>query len=400
MIALAVAATVALAAPPAWIRASGTAFVDDAGAPVRLRGINLGNWLTIEGWICGLNDAVEPGREIPDEWTLWSVCEERFGREKTARLIRAWHGSWITERDFEWIHDAGFDFVRIPFWHAWLDPEDAPAGVADGFDRLDAAIAWAKRHGLRVLLDLHGAPGSQNDWDHSGVAKRNLLFSMPAYRDRTVDVWKRIAARYRDEPAVWGYDLLNEPNGGAPGPLAELHDRIYRAIRAVDPRHLIVIEDGLHGLASMPPPSTYGWTNVAYSTHFYLFDARSDDPHRAFAEKTLPEWRTTQLAYGIPLYVGEFNVMNPWWGLVATRRYVRAFNGYGWAWSPWTWKKVEFGNPPWLWGVVTDSKPRTPFPDPHRASFDQLLRHIAGFGSGWRVNAAYAAALRDDPSGR
>ena len=388
------------AAPAPWIHASGTSFVDEAGLAVRLRGINLGNWLTIEGWLCGLNDAVEPGRDIPDEWTLWTICEERFGREQTARLIRAWHDAWMTETDFRQIKAAGFDFVRLPFWHAWLDPADAPAGVADGFDRLDAAITRAKSHGLRVLLDLHGAPGSQNDWDHSGVSKRNLLFKVPGYRDRTVDAWKRLAARYKDEPVVWGYDLLNEPNGGRPEDLHAFHDRLYREIRAVDPRHLIVVEDGLHGLHTMPPPSKYGWKNVAYSVHFYLFGAKSDDEHRRFADTTVPGWRTKQVEYGVPLYIGEFNTLNPWWGLESTRRYVRAFHSFGWAWSPWTWKKVESGNPPWLWGLMVDAKPRPGFPDLRRASFDQLLRHISGYSGNWRLNDAYAAALRDEPSGR
>ncbi len=398
--ALALVATTALAAPVSWISASGTSFVDETGSTIRLRGINLGNWLTIEGWLCGLNASVEPGRDIPDEWNLWAICEERFGRARTAQLITAWHDAWIVEADFRMIRDAGFEFVRLPFWHAWLDPAEAPAGVADGWDRLDAAITWAKRHGLRVLLDLHGAPGSQNDWDHSGVAKRNLLFKVPGYRDRTVDLWNRVAARYKDEPAVWGYDLLNEPAGGPPSDLHAFHDRLYRAIRAVDPRHLIVIEDGLHGLHTMPHPSRYGWTNVAYSVHFYLFGAKSDDEHRKFAGTAVPGWRAKQLEFGVPLYVGEFNALNPWWGLESTRRYVGLFNGFGWAWSPWTWKKVEGGNPPWLWGVVHDAKPRPKFPDPRRASFDQLLGHIRSFGSGWTLNAPYAAVLREAPASR
>lgn len=376
-----------------WISASGTSFVDESGSAVRLRGINLGNWLTIEGWLCGLNDSVEPGRDIPDEWNLWTICEERFGRERTARLIRTWHDAWITEADFRQIKEAGFDFVRLPFWHVWLDAADAPAGVADGWERLDAAIGWSKAHGLRVLLDLHGAPGSQNDWDHSGVAKRNLLFTVPGYRDRTAELWKRVAARYRDEPAVWGYDLLNEPNGGRPEELHAFHDRLFREIRAIDPRHVIVLEDGLHGLHTMPPPSKYGWTNVAYSVHFYLFGAKSDDEHKMFADTTVPGWRAKQIEFGVPLYIGEFNALNPWWGLESTRRYVRAFNAFGWAWSPWTWKKVEGGNPPWLWGVVHDAKPRPPFPDPRRAKFDRLLTHISGYREGWRVNQGYVNSL-------
>jgi len=62
-----------------------------------------------------------------------------------------------------------------------------------------------------VILDLHGAVGSQGWEHHSGCANKNLYWNTQDYQDRTIWLWQQIAARYKDRAAVAGYSILNEP---------------------------------------------------------------------------------------------------------------------------------------------------------------------------------------------
>ena len=86
-----------------------------------------------------------------------------------------------------------------------------------------------------------------------------------------------MARRYRDRPEVAGYDLLNEPMGAADvKTLYAVQTRLYRAVREVDLRHVIIIEDGYTGLDHMPVPAAAGWKNVMASCHHYAFNSKSE----------------------------------------------------------------------------------------------------------------------------
>ena len=94
-----------------------------------------------------------------DEHTLVQIPG---GRE----IIRRHRETFITEADFAWIAEHGLDLVRLPVGH-WAVREAPP--YLSSVDLLDAAMDWAQTYGLKVLLDLHGATGSQNGRDHSGL---------------------------------------------------------------------------------------------------------------------------------------------------------------------------------------------------------------------------------------
>ena len=81
----------------------------------------------------------------------------------------------------------------------------------DGWRHVDDTIAWARKYGLWVVLDLHAAPGGQTGTNIDDSWGYPWLFESEKAQVDTVALWKRIAARYRDEPSVLGYDLLNEP---------------------------------------------------------------------------------------------------------------------------------------------------------------------------------------------
>src|SRR5262249_48299469 len=147
--------------------------------------------------------------------------------------------------------ELGFNIVR-PSLNArlFLTEGDNPEPVAEGFELLDHLIGWCKKDGIYVDIDMHAAPGGQTgaNIDDSADDKPEL-FMDKRYQDRLVSLWVKIAERYKDEPTVAMYDLLNEPLPNRTGAAAKykdqlepLYTRITQAIRAVDKRHMITLE--------------------------------------------------------------------------------------------------------------------------------------------------------------
>src|SRR5579871_5664108 len=153
----------------------------EAKPALKLRGVNLGSWLVLEKW---MNPASYAGAKAEDEYSL---CLE-LGKERATSALRKHRETWITAEDFKWIAARGLNAVRIPVGYWVL--EDNPPFIS-GAATLDWAFMTAKENGIGVLLDLHGVPGSQNGWDHSGRAgalgwhtsKENIAHSLRVVED-------------------------------------------------------------------------------------------------------------------------------------------------------------------------------------------------------------------------
>ena len=131
-----------------------------------IRGVNLGGWLSIEPFITpSLFNQFKPNQGIVDEWTL----TKQLGPSAAAETLEKHYAKFITEDDFRNIQEAGFDHVRIPYsyWAVTTYPGD-PYVPKIAWRYLLRGIEYARKYGLRVNLDLHGLPGSQNGWNHSG----------------------------------------------------------------------------------------------------------------------------------------------------------------------------------------------------------------------------------------
>lgn len=116
---------------------------------------------------------------------------------------------------------------------------------------MDKAIKWAGSLGLKVVVDLHGAPGSQNGFDNSGQATKNATWLQQSNVDLTLDVLRIIGKKYGNNPTVAGIGLLNEPFPEKLGYLepsiakvVEFHKNAYRKVRgASSPRTAVLISD-------------------------------------------------------------------------------------------------------------------------------------------------------------
>lgn len=410
------------------LRVEGRNIVDDKGQVVSMRGMNFGGWLMMETWIpsiemewhdhlprlaeeAGILEAYRAAEEAVGDFdddvqniheyiaTLHEALRDRapqagyeaymavferepsvfaahdmdlllrkrFGDFGAARIWNAYHDTWITEADFQLAKGIGFNFIRIPFWYRWFESDAAPYAYFDyGMRYLDSAIAWAEKHGLYVMLDLHGAPGGQSPWDHSGELSRGEFFKNPEFQERAAALWQHLAARYAGNPVVFAYDALNEPfSAEGVADWSAAHDLIYDAIRAVDPDTIIVMEDGYKlefpewtDTGFFPVPAELGWENVVYSIHFYsgadpLFTTNAGlADHAKRAEEVRRIARMEQDRCNVPIYFGEFSTMGSHPNDIAGMElFLTLFNEEGWHWSPWTWKYVNDDREPSIWGV-------------------------------------------------
>ena len=181
-----------------------------------------------------------------------------------------WNTKAVSARDFANIRAIGFNAVRLHMNYKSFE-DDANPGVfkTDGWHWLDRAVALAKDAGLYLMLDMHAPQGGyQSDktpgfpafWDGSGAAPNTVN------QDRLLALWQAIAARYRHEPTILGYDLINEPRPHDSEEWYAYAEQLIAAIRQVDSRHLIVVE--------APLISNYSFrlvndANVLYDSHFY-----------------------------------------------------------------------------------------------------------------------------------
>ena len=338
------------------LQTEGHRIVDEDGRQVTLKGVNLGNWLIMEMWMLG-------GAGVPDQYTFERVLADRFGEEEKDRLMELYRESWITERDFEIIQSFDMNVIRLPFWYTLLEDDDNPFEIKpDGWKWLDRAIEMAEEYGFYVILDMHGAPGAQWTEQHAGRENFNQLWHVTEYQDRTVWLWEQIAARYAGRKSVAGYDLLNEPWGGAPALLKSLMARTYTAIRAVDPDHIIIFSGHFNDISFYGRPEDNGWENVMYTVHNYPGLFGNGDPtvetHRQYIRQEIPQRNQQYRALNAPILVGEFNVVHQTaGGAEMMRRYFDIYGDYGWAATMWSYKVLtrEGGIPERFWGLVTNA---------------------------------------------
>jgi len=358
-----------------FLRTRGQDMVNEGGDKVLLRGVGLGNWMLPEGYMWKFGNGGDRPRKIE------KIVSDLIGEQNAARFWPEYRRRYITEADVARIAELGFNSVR-PALNArlFLTEGDNAAYVEEGFQLLDNLVGWCRTHGLYVIIDMHGAPGGQtganiddspNDQPGLFMDKRN--------QDRLADLWVKIADRYKNEPTVAAYDLLNEPlpqrTGAAEkykAQLEPLYKRITAAIRQVDTRHMITLEgaDWANDWSVFGPPFD---NNVFYQFHYYCWErpTKLNDISR-FVD------RRAQLR--APVWVGETGEKDNaiYWG---TTQYFEA-NNIGW--SFWPWKKMDATNglnsikPPQGWDAIRaySGGGAAPARDAAQKTFDELLENV------------------------
>ncbi|NLG81299.1 MAG: cellulase family glycosylhydrolase [Bacilli bacterium] len=229
----------------------------------KIRGVNLGGWFVLEKW---MKRDLFTGVSGPDETVF---CLEK---ENPELALKVHWDSFITEADFKYLASIGINSVRIPIpW--WLFGEVKP--YYRSVEYIDKALDWANKYHLEVLLDLHTAPGCQNGFDNGGITG---VIGWPTSQeniDLTVNILERIALRYHKHPALWGFEVLNEPHFSIDIKLIQdFYRKSYEVIRK-HTNKTIVFHDSFR-------PEDASWKqffealdNVCFDLHLYhCFDEK------------------------------------------------------------------------------------------------------------------------------
>lgn len=310
------------------------------GDAVTLRGTNVGGWLITENW--------QSPVDAKDLRTILETFTSRFGKDKAWELVNHLQNNWWTEKDFDLVKAEGINILRLPMSYFEMMNEDGSLKTT-AFARMDWFIQEAKKRDIYVMIDMHGAVGSQNGKDHSGdttIADIGNFYGNEENIQKTIYLWEAIAKRYKDEPMVCGYDLLNEPS--ATGIVQyEVYDRIYRAIRAIDTNHIIYLQ-AIWNPVDLPDPSLYGWENISYQYHFYQWDNINDlDSQLKFVQSKIDMVNARN--FNVPTFVGEFTFFaneESW------KQGLALYEKAGWNWTTWTFK-VSDGGEGSSWGIYT-----------------------------------------------
>ncbi|KAH9838253.1 glycoside hydrolase [Rhodofomes roseus] len=204
----------ATGAQPSASAASTNASSFNYGTDV-IRGVNLGGWFVLEPWITPSIFEKTNNTNIVDEYTFGQLLDSNYA---SSALEQHWD-TWITEDDFKAIKAAGLNHVRIPVGY-WSVPitsadtsysTDASPYVTGAWPYLLRALNWANENSVHVILDLHGAPGSQNGFDNSGHRGSANWANNSTNIERTLDIIRFMVDKVGGMVNV--IELLNEPAG-------------------------------------------------------------------------------------------------------------------------------------------------------------------------------------------
>ena len=272
-----------------------------------LRGVNLGAWLVLEKWMV---PDVYRKTNAEDEYSLCLA----LGDQARSRL-QEHRETFITGDDFRWIRNCGLNAVRLPVGYWTLE---APKPFVPAADFVEFALDQALRNDLKLVLDLHGAPGSQNGWDHSGRSGEIGWHTDPNNIKETIRILGAFAQKYGKHPALYGIELLNEPHWNIPiDILKEFYQNAYSEIRKHTGMEVaVVFHDSFRAMAWQNFMKQPQYSNVIIDTHLYQSFGQ-EDAHRNAQEQlifalkrksTLEQMQREEL----PTFVGEWSLALPY----------------------------------------------------------------------------------------
>lgn len=340
------------------------------GKPFLIQGINLGNWLNPEGYMFLFKD-------VSSYRLIDQAFREMVGSDFTDQFWKAFKDNYITREDIAYIKQTGMNSIRLPFHYKSFTEEDYMGlkSNQDGFARIDSVIKWCKEEGLYIILDMHDAPGGQTGDNIDDSYGYPWLFESEESQQLFCEIWKKIANRYKDEPAILGYDLLNEPIATHFNNKEEINKHlvpVYKkgieSIRSVDKNHIILLG------------------GAQWNSNFTMFDEKAIDSkmmytcHRYWCDTlqtNLQDFVDFRTKVNLPLYMGETGENTDEW--VGAFRRLMERNNMGWHF--WPYKKMEKTscmvriNKPANWDLIIQytQQPRNNFNEIRAARPDQAL---------------------------
>jgi len=325
-----------------FVHRDGQNILDANGKNLVFRGLGLGGWMVQEGYM------IKTGEFAGPQFKIREKIVDVIGEQNTVEFYKNYKNNGISKADIDSLAAWGFNSVRLPMHYNLytLPIEKEPVKgkntwLEEGFKMTDELLEWCTENKIYLILDLHAAPGGQgkdaniSDYDET----KPSLWESEENQEKMIAFWKKIAERYKDNPWIGAYDIINEPNWNFSAtnkngcdeklnaPLRELQVKVTQAIREVDKNHLIFIEGNC-------------WGNN-YSGIFPLWD---DNTALSFHKywnyndvASINQFLEYRKQYNVPIWLGESGENSNAWFTDAIR--LMETNNIGWAF--WPMKKID-----------------------------------------------------------
>ena len=355
----ATAASEADGLPTAFLRTEGDIIADGDGNQVLLRGVNVNQ----------LVDFYRPRPEVDDTRPL-------------------------TEDDFAGIAEQGFNVVRLNISWSALEPTRGKLDQAY-LGQITDAVRWAKQYGVYTVIDMHQdswynggteegtecRPGTDTMWGYDGAPRwatitdggprcqfqgrdispagnrafQHFYFDTDGIQTALAETWGKLAAEFKDEPAVAGFNLLNEPGFGETAPvttsyqLGRFSDRAIQQIRAAGAEQIVFVEPSILwsglGFDSGPPPGFTSDGNIVFAPHLYAESLTMDRalgiPPIVGMARQFDLAERVAASYGAPLWSGEYGYWNePAVVVESLSRYATLEDAHLLGSAYWVWKQA------------------------------------------------------------
>ncbi|HEY2508709.1 MAG TPA: glycoside hydrolase family 5 protein [Streptosporangiaceae bacterium] len=338
-----------------WLRVAGPGIATEAGEPISLRGIGIGGWLNMENFITGYAGTESLQR---------AALRRAMGEEAYQAFFDRFTDCFFGNADAGYLASLGLNCVRVPVNYLLLQDDADPLRVrGSGLDLLEQVVSTCAAHGIYTILDLHALPGGQNaHWHSDNPTHVASFWAHRVFQDQVVALWEQIAGRFSANPAVAGYNPVNEPADPDGTMIGPFYARLADAIRARDPRHMLFLDGNRYGtefsmLGELLP-------NTVYAVHDYALPgiaAGSTYPgttrgqwfDRDVLMQTFLDRTQFMRATGTPIWVGEFGPVYTGEPARDDMRYallrdqLEIYAEHGASWSIWTYKDLG------LQGVVS-----------------------------------------------
>ena len=330
------------------LQVRGSGLVRGTGTPIVLRGVGLGGWMNMENFITGY-----PASESQQRAALRAALGDTGYQRFFDRFLQA----FFDDDDARFLASIGVNCVRLPFNYRHFEDDARPFELKEeGFRVLDRAIDICARHRIYTVLDLHALPGFQNQhWHSDNPTHWAAFWEHRHFQDRAVHLWEALAARYRDQPWVAGYNLINEPADPTATAIGPFYRRLERAIRAIDAKHVLFLDGNRYSIDfhmfGEPLP------NCVYTAHDYALPrfivgggypgtTRGQYVDRAVVERTFLARTEYMRKTGTPIWIGEFGPVFVGDAARDAERYqllrdqLDLYQQHAAGWSLWTYKDI------------------------------------------------------------
>lgn len=412
-----------------WLSVKADQIISGSGRPIILKGVGIGGWMNMENFVSGFPATEEAFRQ---------AVREALGKNLYERFFDAYLRNFFDSADAEFIRSLGLNSIRIALNYRHFEDDMRPFEIKEnGFVHLDRIIQLCVQHKIYAILDLHALPGYQNqDWHSDNPTHKAFFWTHKHFQDRVVNLWQAIAERYKVNPWVAGYNLINEPADPSGKVLIPFYGRLIDAIRGIDPDHIIFLDGNRYsmdfGMFGDPFP------NVVYGVHDYPWPGfAGGGPYPGITqgeffdkgriEASFVERCDYMLTHKLPIWVGEFG---PVYGgdrhlvqmrLALLQDQLDIYGKYQASWSLWTYKDIGLQgivyidpHSGWMkriepvlqlknrlgvdaWGGVEENVHEVM--DPLKTLFEQNFPDYAPFpfGARWQINRLVRHILFSEP---